>query len=45
LGYLLGLSRIPKNPPDYSVYRADKPVVHRFERSLVTTCHVDEQVV
>ena len=45
LGYLLGLGRIPQNPANHAVHRADQPVVHRLERFGVATCHVDEQEV
>src|SRR5208283_243539 len=45
LGYLLGLGRIPKNPADHAVDRADQPVVHRLKRSLVAPRHVDKQVI
>jgi hypothetical protein len=45
LGDLLGLGRIPKNPADHAVHRADHPVVHRLERDLVATGYVNKQVV
>jgi hypothetical protein len=45
LGDLLGLGRIAKNLAYDAVHRADHPVIQRFERFLVATCHVDEQDV
>ena len=45
LGYLLGLGRIPENPANHAVHRADQPVVHCLERIGVSARHVDEQEV
>ena len=34
-----------ENLSDHAVHRADHPVIQRFERALIVTCHVDKQVI